>query len=148
MWRWLHRQHEEAAEILSQGSPRPEKLLEAFTGDIHRENLLPGRVQTLTEWWVVLRSLCWCQLSPAATGFGQWCSSARGGSHPLCAGTQGVQEPRMGNKSFPWLRQSPSSFLGLCEQLLLKLQFLLRPSQGLQELLLTQADFIGNSKPA
>lgn len=49
MWRWLHRQQEETAEILSQGSSKPEKLLEAFPGDIHQENLLPGCVKTQTK---------------------------------------------------------------------------------------------------
>lgn len=46
---WLHRQQEETAEILSWGSSRPEKLLKAFTGDIHRGNLLPGCAKTQTK---------------------------------------------------------------------------------------------------
>lgn len=70
----------------------------------------------------------------------------------MCGGDSGVQEPGLGIKSFPWFKQSPSSFLGLCEHPLLKLQLLqeLRPGQGLQNQLLphSQADFIGNSKTA
>lgn len=49
MWRRLHRQQEEAAEILSWGSPRPEELLKVFIVISVGENLLPGRVRTQTE---------------------------------------------------------------------------------------------------
>lgn len=49
VWRQLHRQQEEAAEILSWGSPRPEKLLKVFTVISVGENLLPGCVRTQTE---------------------------------------------------------------------------------------------------
>lgn len=41
------------------GSTRPQELLEMFTGDIHREKLLSGRVETQTEVGMVLRFFPW-----------------------------------------------------------------------------------------